>query len=93
MVAIALLLGLLGLELIRGLDASRLARRAGLVAAATFLALTCWNHEAWIARQNVGGSGTGRLDTSYLVWHLSPNAVPALVDALAGLPAGPRHDL
>src|SRR5262249_14968620 len=52
--------------------------------------------EAWIVRQNVGRFvATGQLDTSYLVWGLSPNAAPALVAAMGELPstqAGPVRD-
>ncbi len=47
------------------------------------MVLLYWNHEAWIVRQNVT---RGRLDTGYLVWWLSPNAAPALVEATAQLP-------
>ena len=49
--------------------------------------LIYWNHEAWIVRQNVGRFlRTDQLDTSYLVWGLSPNAVPTLVRAIPQLP-------
>jgi hypothetical protein len=49
--------------------------------------LIYWNHEAWIVRQNVGRFlRTHQLDTSYLVWGLSPNAAPALVRAIPELP-------
>jgi hypothetical protein len=50
-------------------------------------ALIYWNHEAWIVRQNVERfRHTQQLDTSYLIWGLSPNAVPALVRATSQLP-------
>ena len=49
--------------------------------------LLYWNHEAWIVRQNVGRFlRTDQLDTSYLVWGLSPNATPALVGSISQLP-------
>jgi hypothetical protein len=51
------------------------------------VALLYWNHEAWIVRQNVERFlRTHQLDTSYLVWGLSPNAAPALVRAIPELP-------
>jgi hypothetical protein len=57
----------------------------GLAAVA---ALGCWNHEAWIASRNIDRAvEAGRLDSAYLVWGLSPNAVPALVDGASRLPA------
>jgi hypothetical protein len=50
--------------------------------------LGCWNHEAWITRENFERAvETGRLDARYLVWDLSPNAVPALVEGAGRLPS------
>jgi len=87
MVAVALFLGMLGWGLARGLTAGWLARRAAGIAAVAMAALVYWNHEAWIVRQNVERFlRTHQLDTSYLVWGLSPNAVPALVRAIPELP-------
>ena len=87
MVAVALFLGMLGWGLARGLTAGWLARRAAGIAAVAMAALIYWNHEAWIVRQNVERFlRTHQLDTSYLVWGLSPNAAPALVGATAELP-------
>jgi hypothetical protein len=87
MVAGALFLGLLGWGLSRGLKPGWLARRAAAIAAVTMTVLVYWNHEAWIVRQNVGRfDQTGRLDTAYLVWGLSPNAAPALIRAMPQLP-------
>jgi hypothetical protein len=87
MVAVALFLGMLGWGLARGLTSGWLARRAAGIAAVAMAALIYWNHEAWIVRQNVERFvRTHQLDTSYLVWGLSPNAAPALVRALPELP-------
>jgi hypothetical protein len=87
MLADALFLGMLGWGLARGLTSGWLARRAAGIAAGAMVALLYWNHEAWIVRQNVDRfRQTHQLDTSYLVWELSPNAAPALVRALPLLP-------
>jgi hypothetical protein len=87
MVVVALLLGLLAWGLWRGLKAGWLARRAAAITAVAIIVLIYWNHEAWIVRQNVGRFlETDQLDTSYLVWGLSPNAVPTLVRAIPQLP-------
>jgi hypothetical protein len=87
MVAVALFLGLLGWGLWRGLKSGWLARRAAAIAGVALTALIHWNHEAWIVRQNVGRFlETDQLDTPYLVWGLSPNAVPTLVGAIPQLP-------
>jgi hypothetical protein len=87
MVAVALFLGLLGWGLSRGLTSGWLARRAAGIAAVAMIVLIYWNHEAWIVRQNVGRLlRTDQLDTSYLVWGLSPNAAPALIRTIPHLP-------
>jgi hypothetical protein len=87
MVGVALFLALLGWGLSRGLKPGWLARRGAAIAAVAMTALLYWNHEAWIVRQNVGRFlRTDQLDTSYLVWGLSPNATPALVGSISQLP-------
>lgn len=88
MVGVALFLGLLGWGLSRGLKSGWLARCAAAIAAVATIVLIYWNHEAWIVRQNVGRFlRTEQLDTSYLVWGLSPNAAPGLLRAIPQLPA------
>ncbi len=88
MIAMAVALVLFARELVRGLDAGRLLRRAGAIAVAAEVALSVWNHEASIVRWNLERHvETGRLDAQYLVWQLSPNAVPAIVRAAPGAPA------
>jgi hypothetical protein len=87
MVAGALFLGMLGWGLTRGLTPGWLTRRAAGLAAVVMAALLYWNHEAWIVGQNLERfRRTQQLDTSYLVWGLSPNAAPALVRAIPELP-------
>jgi hypothetical protein len=98
MVGVALLLGLLGWGLARGLQSGWLARRAAVIGAVAMTVLIYWNHEAWIVRQNVGRfHRIDQLDTSYLVWGLSPNAVPTLVRTIPELPPAKadsvRHEL
>jgi len=86
MVLVALLLALLGRELWGGLDPARLARRAAAVGALGLIALTYWNHEDWIVRENAARyARTGQLDAAYLL-ELSSNAVPAIVETLHELP-------
>jgi hypothetical protein len=87
MVVVALFLGTLGWGLAGGRTSGWLARRAAGIAAVAMAVLLYWNHEAWIVRQNVGRFlRTDQLDTSYLVWGLSPNAAPALVGMISRLP-------
>jgi hypothetical protein len=87
MIAMAVALALFARELVRGLDAGRLLRRAGGIAVAAVVALSVWNHEASIVRWNLERHArTGRLDAQYLVWQLSPSAVPAIVRAAPGAP-------
>jgi hypothetical protein len=89
MVVVASLLVLLGWELWRGFEPGRVARRAAGAGALALIALTFWNHEAWIVRENVARYvRTGQLDTPYLL-DLSPDAVPAIVESLSTLPEGP----
>ena len=88
MVVLAIVLALLGFELRGPVAARRLLRRAAGVGLAALAALGCWNHEGWIARENIERAvETGRLDAHYLVWDLSPNAAPALVEGAGRLPS------
>jgi len=86
MLVMALLLALLGWELWGGLDPARLARRAAAIGMLALIALTYWNHEAWIVRENAARyARTGQLDAGYLL-DLSPNAIPAIIESLPDLP-------
>jgi len=52
------------------------------------VAVASLKNKAWIVRRNLDRHAeTGRLDAAYLVWHLSPNAVPAIVQAAPGAPS------
>jgi hypothetical protein len=88
MVVLAIVLALIAFELRGRVAARRVLRRAAGLGFAAVAALGCWNHEAWIARENIERAvETGRFDARYLVWDLSPNAVPALVDGAGRLPS------
>lgn len=94
MVIVAAALAALSAEVLVELDAGRLFRRIAAVAAAVFITLIYWNHEAWIAARNIERfAATGKLDESHLVHELSPNAVPAIVDRLPSLPEPVRTSL
>lgn len=87
MIGVSLALVALGIEIWSHVDVRRLVRRVSLLGIASVVALCCWNHEAWIARQNIARfASTGRLDAVYLVRGLGANAVPAIVQALPQLP-------
>jgi hypothetical protein len=88
MIVVSLLLVMLASEIWTGLDGKRLVRRAALVGTGVFAVLTAWNHDAWIARQNIERyRATGKLDVHYLVRELSPNALPTVIALLPALPA------
>src|SRR5262249_38073339 len=83
MVVVALALGFLVIELVRGLDAARFLRRAATGGILAVIILSVWNHEGWIAGENIRRTTRGGpLDVHYLVWNLSVNAVPTIVEAL-----------
>jgi len=87
MIGVSLALVALGIEIWSHVDVRRLVRRVSLLGVASVVALSCWNNEAWIARQNIDRfASTGRLDEMYLVHGLSANAVPEIVKALPHLP-------
>lgn len=78
MIALALSLGALALELRGTFDVHRLARRTLATGAALLLVFTYWNHESWIATKNFERfQRDGRYDTAYVAQDLSMNAVPA----------------
>ena len=88
MVGIAAALALLGVEIRGGLDARRLARRTGVVAALALTVLVYWNTDAFIVRRNVAHfAGSPKLDIPYLAVRLSENALPALISSRLDLPA------
>jgi hypothetical protein len=69
------------------LDTRALFRRGFAVAVAACVILVFWNHEAWIASENIERfRTTGKLDEKYLARELSPNAVPLIISRMATLP-------
>lgn len=88
MIVVAIGLLILVGEILNEIDTRRLFRRVAAVGTVALITLIYWNHEAWIARQNIDRfATTGKLDVSYLVRDLSLNAVPTIIDGLASLPA------
>ncbi|MBL0170116.1 MAG: DUF4173 domain-containing protein [Gemmatimonadaceae bacterium] len=84
----------LSVEVAGELDAGRLFRRAASVAMLLFVALSYWNHEAWIAKRNIDRFATsGKLDVAYLANELSPDAIPAIAERLPLLPEPMRSEL
>jgi hypothetical protein len=85
----------LTIEVMATVDTGRLFRRSFAVAVAAFTVLVFWNHEAWIADENIDRSiATGKdLDVTYLATNLSPNAVPIEVARLATIPEPVRAAL
>jgi len=95
MLVLAVSLAALTFEVMVTVDTGRLFRRVFAMAAAAFIVLVFWNHEAWIADENIDRSvATGKeLDVSYLATNLSPNAVPIEVARLATIPEPVRTAL
>ena len=76
------------------LDMDVLFRRVFAVAVAAFGVLVFWNHEGWIAAENIDRyRTTGKLDVVYITRDLSPNAIPVIVSKLSVLPEPVRTEL
>ena len=94
MIVLAVALVALAYGVFTVLDVGALFRRVFATAVAAFLVLVFWNHEAWIASTNIDRfRGTPKMDITYLVYDLSPNAVPALVAKMPSLPEGQKIEL
>jgi hypothetical protein len=92
--AVAVGLAMLWFEVAGDFDTGRLFRRAAAAATILFIGLIYWNHEGWIASQNMDRfASTGKLDVAYLTQALSPDAIPAIVARLPSLPEPMRSDL
>jgi Domain of unknown function (DUF4173) len=80
MLVIAASLVLLANELVRQPSARRLLGRAGALGVMALAAVSMWNHESWIVRQNMARyMETGKLDMRYLACDLSARAVPEVL--------------
>jgi hypothetical protein len=87
MIVMAVAIIALAREVSSRLNSGRLFRVSLAAAVVTFAILVYWNHEGWIATQNIRRfATTGKLDTTYLTRDLSPNAIPSIVGALPTLP-------
>jgi len=76
------------------LDMDVLFRRVFAVAVAAFAVLVFWNHEGWIASENIDRyRTTGKLDVVYITRDLSPNAIPVVVSKMSQLPEPVRTEL
>jgi hypothetical protein len=94
MCAVAAALVALSLEAASAFDAGRLFRRATATTTVLFIVLAYWNHEGWIARQNLNRfATTGKLDVAYLTRSLSPDVVPAIMEQLPALPDTMRTEV
>lgn len=94
MIVVALTLVALAVEVVKGIDPGRLFRRAAVAALTALLVLLYWNHEAWIASENIARyASTKKLDPVYLTRDLSPNAVPTILRLLPTLPPPARDQL
>ena len=70
-------------------SARRLLGRAGALAVMAMTAVSVWNHEGWIVRQNVARyAHTGKLDVRYLACELSARAVPEVLQAAQRVDVG-----
>lgn len=92
--AVAAGLFMLSLEVVGEFDPGRVFRRAVAAATILFIALVYWNHEAWIARQNLDRfATTGKLDVVYLTRELSLDAAPTIMGRFSSLPDSVRSDV
>ena len=87
MIVLAVVLFALAYGVMTVLDTRALFRRGFAVATAACVVLVFWNHEAWIASENIERFRiTGKLDEKYLVRDMSPDAVPTIISRMATLP-------
>jgi hypothetical protein len=94
MCAVAAGLVALSIEVAGDFEVNRLFRRALVAATLLFIALAYWNHESWIARQNMDRFATTRkLDVAYLTGSLSPDVIPAIAERLPSLPEPLRAEI
>ena len=94
MILIATGLVAMSVEVAGEFDAGRLFRRVGAATLVVLTMIVYWNHEAWIARRNIERfAATGKLDAGYLVRDLSPDAIPAIISLMPGLPDPARAEM
>lgn len=94
MCAVAAGLVMLSIEVAASFDVNRLFRRSLAAATILFIALVYWNHESWIAKQNMDRFAiTGKLDVAYLTRSLSPDAIPMIAERLPSVPEPLRSEI
>jgi hypothetical protein len=87
MIVLAIVLFALVYGVMTVLNTRALFRRGFAVFTAACVILVFWNHEAWIASENIERfRTTGKLDEKYLARDLSPNAVPTVISLMPTLP-------
>jgi hypothetical protein len=93
MIAMALALAALAIEVARGSISISFGRRVAEIGLAVFTVLVFWNYEAWIVNRNIDRSvETGKFDAQY-VSRLSKDAIPALVSRRGEIPADARVEV
>ena len=94
MIVLACMSGLLLLEIARRTQSARFAYHSATAALTILAACVFFNTDAWIVRENVERyAATGSLDTRYLVFDLSADATPALVESVRRLHEPERSDV
>jgi len=86
MIVLACMSVFLLLEIARRAQSSRFAYRSTSAALAVLSVCVFFNTDAWVLRQNVDRyATTGSLDVRYLLYQLSDDATPALVESVPRL--------
>lgn len=94
MIVLAIALFALAYGVMTVLDTRALFRRGFAVFTAACVILVFWNHEAWIANENIERfRTTGKLDEKYLVRDMSADAVPTIISRMPTLPDPQRMTL
>ena len=94
MIVLACMSALLLLEIVRRTQSARFAYHSATAALTILAACVYFNTDAWIVRENVERyAATGSLDTRYLVFDLSSDATPALVESVHRLHEPERSDV
>jgi hypothetical protein len=92
MIAMALALAALALEIWRGSISVSFGRRVAELALGAFTVLVFWNSQAWILNKNIDRAReTGKFDAHYATVGMSRDAIPTLVNRRAEIPL-PQRD-
>jgi hypothetical protein len=77
------------IQLARGLDVGQLSRQLMAVGLITFIGLTWWNEDAWVARNNLARAAVPGHRIPLDTWYLNSLSDDALPVIFASLPAFP----